>query len=146
LLKNKKAYHLYEILEKMEAGIELVGTEVKSVRAKNVGFTDAFISIRDGEAFLENLHIGVWEPASQFNHAPLRSRRLLLHKAEIRKLGQKCAEKGLTLVPLSLAARGRWIKMEIGLARGKKLHDKRDSLAEKQAKRDVERELKERFR
>jgi SsrA-binding protein len=146
LLKNKKAYHLFEILEKVEAGIELLGTEVKAIREKNVSFTDSFVRIEAGEAFLENLHIGVWTSASQFNHPPLRRRRLLLHKREIRKLGQKCAERGLTIVPLAIIVRGRWIKIELGLARGKKLHDKRESLSKKEAQRDIARALKERSR
>ncbi|MBI4865247.1 MAG: SsrA-binding protein SmpB [Candidatus Riflebacteria bacterium] len=146
LIKNKKAFHLYEIVEKIEAGIELVGTEVKAIRAKNVNFTDAFVRMKNGEAFLENLHIGAWAPASQFNHAPLRSRRLLLHKNQIMRLGQKCAERGLTLVPLAIVGRKHWIKVELGLGRGKKVHDKRDSLARKEAKRDVERDLKYRSR
>jgi SsrA-binding protein len=143
-IRNKKAYHLYEIVEKVEAGLELLGTEVKSVRARNVSFTDAFVRIAGGEAFMENLHIGAWAPASQFNHPPMRRRRLLLHRVQILRLAQKCAEKGLTIVPLSLYASKRWIKVELGLARGKKLHDKREAIAEREARRDLARDLKER--
>jgi SsrA-binding protein len=145
-LKNRKAYHLYEIIEKVEAGVALLGTEVKSIRGGDLNFTDSWVSIEDGEAYIENLHIGTWRQASQFNHAPLRRRKLLLHKIEIRRLGQKCIEKGLTVVPLSIYLSKRWIKVELGLARGKKLHDKRESLKKKEDQREVARALKERSR
>jgi SsrA-binding protein len=147
-LRNRKAWHLYEIVEKLEAGIELLGTEVKSIRAHNVDFTDAYVSItkKGQEAYLENLHIGPWPQAAQFNHEPRRKRRLLLHRIQLFRLQQKIQQQGLTLVPLSIYGSKRWIKVELGLGKGKKLHDKRESLKEKQSKREVDRELKERSR
>ena len=147
-IRNRKAFHLYEITEKFEAGVELVGTEVKSVRAHNVDFTDAFVSIsKAGEAFLESLHIAPFPQAGVLaNHEPKRKRRLLLKKAEIVKLHERVKVAGLTLVPLAIYGKGRWIKVEIGLGRGRKLHDKREHLKEKQAKREVARELKDRHR
>lgn len=146
-IRNRKAWHLYEITEKFEAGVELVGTEVKSVRAHNVDFTDAFVTIHRGEAWLESLHIAPFPQAGILaNHEPKRKRRLLLKKSEILKLFEKVKVAGLTLVPLSIYGKGRWIKVEIGLGRGRKLHDKREALKEKQAKREVARELKDRHR
>jgi SsrA-binding protein len=133
LIKNKKAYHLYAVLETVEAGIALMGTEVKSVRAKNVSFTDAYVRISGEEAWLENLHIGEYPPAAGFNHEPRRRRRLLLHKAQIRRLMGKCREKGLTIIPLAIYTRGAYIKVELGLARGKQTHDKREDIARREA-------------
>lgn len=147
-IRNRKAFHLYEITDKFEAGIELVGTEVKSVRAHSVDFTDAFVSIsKDLQAYLESLHIAPFPQAGVVaNHEPKRKRKLLLKKSEIEKLQSSVRVAGLTIVPLAIYGKGRWIKVEIGLGRGKKLHDKRNSLKEKQAKREVARELKDRSR
>lgn len=145
-LRNRKAFHLYEITEKFEAGIELLGTEVKSIRAHDVDFMDSFVSFKKGEAWLESLHIGPWKQAAQFNHEPRRKRKLLLKKLEIEKLQAKIQQAGLTLVPLSIYVSKRWIKVELGLGKGKKLHDKRESLKEKDAKREIQREMKDRRR
>ena len=147
-IRNRKAWHLYEITEKLEAGIQLVGTEVKSVRAHSVDFTDAYVSItKSFEAYVESLHIAPWPQAGVVaNHEPKRRRKLLLKRSEIVRLHEKIKTAGLTVVPLSIYGKGRWIKVEIGLARGKKLHDKRESLKEKQSKREVAREMKERHR
>ncbi|HEY9826886.1 MAG TPA: SsrA-binding protein SmpB [Stenomitos sp.] len=142
---NRQARFLYEILEVYEAGIELTGTEVKSVRAGKVNLKDGFVRIRGGEAFLLNVHISPQTTVGQyFNHEPLRNRRLLLHDKEIRKLIGQTEQQGLTVVPLKMYLKRGWIKISIALARGKKLHDKRDSLRQKQDRRDMERAMKTR--
>ena len=146
LLKNKKAFHLYTIVERFEAGIALQGSEVKALREHNANFGDAFVRIINCEAFLESLHIGDYKPANRYNHAPQRTRRLLLKRREIERLIGKCREKGLTLVPLAIYLKGPWVKLEIGLARGKKLHDKRQDLADRDATREIARAMKERGR
>lgn len=136
---NRMARRNYEILETVEAGVSLVGTEVKSVRNGKVNLRDGFASLEDGEIFLKNVHIAEHGETGQFfNHEPKRARRLLLHKKEIRKFRQKLMEKGLTLVPLRMYFNERsWLKVQLGLAKGKKLYDKRDALR----KRDLGREL-----
>lgn len=140
---NRQARFLYEILEVYEAGLQLTGTEVKSIRAGKVNLRDGFARIRNEEAFLLNVHISPHNNASQFfNHDPRRTRKLLLHRQEIRKLIGKTEMKGLTLVPLKLYLQKGWIKVSIGLARGKKLHDKREDLKKRQDKREMERVLK----
>ncbi|MEO0801135.1 MAG: SsrA-binding protein SmpB [Cyanobacteria bacterium J06642_2] len=140
---NRKARFEYEILDVFEAGLELMGTEVKSIRAGRVNFKDSFAMIRDGEAWLLNMHISPHDTASRtFNHDPTRKRKLLLHKQEIRKLIGQLEQKGLTLVPLKLVLSKGWIKIHMGLARGKKLYDKRQSLKTKQVNRDIQRELR----
>jgi SsrA-binding protein len=142
---NRQARFLYEILETFEAGIELTGTEVKAIRAGKVNLRDGFARIRNEEAWLMNVHISPCANVSQFfNHEPRRNRRLLLHRQEIRKLIGKTEQKGLTLVPLKIYLKRGWIKVVIGLARGKKLHDKRADLKQRQDKRDMERALKQR--
>lgn len=144
---NRQARFLYEILEVYEAGIELTGTEVKSVRAGKVNLKDGFVRIRGGEAFLLNVHISPQTTVGQyFNHEPLRNRRLLLHDKEIRKLIGQTEQQGLTVVPLKMYLKRGWIKISIALARGKKLHDKRDSMRQKQDRRDMERAMKTRDR
>lgn len=140
---NKKAYHDYFIQDAYEAGIELKGTEIKSVRNGNVNLKDSFIRIKDNEAFLENMHISPYEQGNRFNHDPLRTRKLLLHRKEILKLTNKLKEGGLTIVPTKLYFnKGSKVKVEIALAKGKKLYDKRQDLKEKDAKRDIEKALK----
>lgn len=140
---NRQARFQYEILETYEAGIELKGTEVKSIRAGKVNLSDGFVLIRDGQAWLHNVHISPYETASQvFNHDPRRTRRLLLHREEIRKLIGKVEQKGLTIVPLKLYLKRGRVKVAIGLARGKKLHDKREDMKKRQDKRDMERAMK----
>ncbi|MBD2019422.1 SsrA-binding protein SmpB [Leptolyngbya sp. FACHB-36] len=140
---NRQARYLYEILETHEAGIELLGTEVKSIRAGKVNLRDGFALIRNGEALLLNVQISPHEATSQaFNHDPRRTRRLLLHKDEIRKLTGQTQEKGLTLVPLKMYFKNGWVKVDIALVRGKKLHDKREDDRKRQDQRDMQRALK----
>jgi SsrA-binding protein len=141
---NRKARHDYEILETMEAGIVLKGPEVKSLRAGKVGFQDAFATVRGAEVWLHNLHISPYEQANRFNEDPLRVRKLLLGRSEIRKLIGKVEEKGLTLVPLELAFRRGYAKVLLGLARGRKLHDKRQKLKEQEQEREARRAIEER--
>lgn len=140
---NRQARFQYEILETYEAGVELRGTEVKSIRQGKVNLRDGYALIRNGEAWLHNVHISPHDTASQvFNHEPRRTRKLLLHGQEIRKLIGQVEQKGLTLVPLKMYLKRGWVKLTIGLARGKKLHDKREDLKQKQAKREIERVMK----
>ncbi|MEB3209862.1 MAG: SsrA-binding protein SmpB [Leptolyngbyaceae bacterium] len=140
---NRQARFQYEILDTYEAGIELLGTEVKSIREGRVNLRDGFAQVRDEEVWLQNVHISPSKNTSQFfNHDPRRNRKLLLHRDEIRRLIGKTEQKGLTLVPLKLYLKRGWVKVTLALGRGKKLHDKRESLKQKQAKRDIERALK----
>lgn len=140
---NRQARFLYEILETYEAGIELRGTEVKSIRQGKVNLRDGYALIRNGEAWLHNVHISPHESASQvFNHDPRRTRKLLMHSEEIRKLIGQVEQKGLTLVPLKMYLKRGWLKVTLGLARGKKLHDKREDLKRKQEKREIDRAVK----
>jgi SsrA-binding protein len=140
---NRQARFLYEILETYEAGIELVGTEVKAIRAGKVNLRDGFALIRDGEAWLLNVHISPHQTTSQvFNHDPRRTRKLLLHRDEIRKLIGKVEQQGLTLVPLKMYLKRGWVKVDLALVRGKKLHDKREDLKRRQDQRDIERAVK----
>lgn len=140
--QNKKAFHDYFILDTYEAGIELKGTEIKSVRLGHVNLKDAFIRFKNDEAFIENMHIAPYEQGNIFNHEPLRNRKLLLHKKQIKKLQREVKENGLTVVPTKLYFNTSKLKVEIALARGKKLYDKRQDLKVKDAKRDMERALK----
>ena len=142
---NKKAYHDYHILEKFEAGIELFGTEVKSIRQGNVNLKEAFCMVKDGELFARQMHISPYEKGNIFNRDPVRPKRLLMHKKEINRLYARIKQDGLALIPLSVYFRNSRVKLEIGLARGKKLHDKRDTEAERSSNRDIERKLKERI-
>lgn len=142
IVQNKKAYHDYFVDEKYESGIALYGTEVKSVRAGAVNLKDSYCEIRDGELYAVGMHISPYEKGNIFNREPLREKKLLMHKKEILKLHGLVSQKGFTLVPLSLYFSGAHVKMEIGLCRGKKLYDKRDSMAKTEAKRDMERTFK----
>lgn len=146
LAENRKARHDYFIEEAMEAGIELVGTEVKSIRAGKANLKDSYADIRNGEIYVYNLHISPYEKGNIFNRDPLRPRRLLLHKKEILRLEAFTAQKGFTLIPLSLYLKNGRIKVYLAVARGKKDYDKRDSMLEKDAKRDIERQMKDKFR
>ena len=139
---NKKAYHDYFIDEKYEAGIELHGTEVKSIRMGKCSIKESFIRIENGEVFVYGMHVSPYEKGNIFNKDPLRVKKLLLHKAEINKLAGKVAEKGYTLVPLQVYLTRGKVKVEIGLARGKKLYDKRADIAKKDMKREAEKEFK----
>lgn len=143
---NRKARHDFFIEDTIEAGIVLKGTEVKSLRAGHVNLKDSYASISDGEIFLEGVHISPYEHGNIFNVDPLRKRKLLLHKREIRRLQQKTKEKGLTLVPLKLYFSNGKVKVELALAKGKKLYDKRATEAAKSAKRDIDRALRDRQR
>ena len=143
---NKKAYHDYFIDDKIEAGIELFGTEVKSIRMGKCSVKESFIKIEKGEMFIYGMYISPYEKGNIFNKDSLRVRTLLLHKVEIRKLEAKVAEKGYTLVPLQVYFKGSLVKVEVGLARGKKLYDKRQDIAKKDQKREVERDFKLKFK
>lgn len=140
--QNRKATHDYFILERFEAGISLAGTEVKSIRMGKVNLKDSYAQVTRGELFVYNMHISPYEKGNIFNKDPLRDRKLLMHKKEIAKLYGQTTVKGLTLVPLSLYLKNGKVKMELGLAQGKKLYDKRDSLKEKAVKRDLEQRFK----
>lgn len=141
LATNRKAHHDYLIQEVYEAGIALTGSEVKAIRAGRANLRDGFAKVEGGQVWLWNVHVGAYEPASRFGHAPRRPRRLLLHREEIRRLTGKVEERGYTLVPLRLYLRGHRIKVELGLGRGRKLYDKREALAEREAQRETERAL-----
>ena len=139
---NKKAYHDYFIDEKYETGIELFGTEVKSIRMGKCSVKEAFVKIDKGEVYITGMHISPYEKGNIFNKDPLRVRKLLLHKSEIMKLNGKIVQKGYTLVPLQVYFKGSLVKVEIGLARGKKLYDKRADLAKKDQRRELEKDFK----
>ena len=142
IANNKKAFHDYFIEEKYEAGISLAGTEVKSLRQGKCSIKESFIRIEKGEVFIYGMHISPYEKGNIFNKDPLRVKKLLLHKYEINKMAGKIAEKGYTLVPLQVYFRGSLVKVEIGLAKGKKLYDKRQDIAKKDQKREAEKEFK----
>ncbi len=144
--ENRQARHEYFIIESLEAGIELVGTEVKSIRAGGVNLKDSWISIENGEAYVKQMHISPYEKGNIFNKDPLRERKLLLHKKEIIRLFSRVKQDGLTLIPISMYFKGSRVKLQVGLCKGKKLHDKRDSMAERDAKRTIDRAMKERNR
>ena len=146
IANNKKAYHDYFIDEKFECGIELFGTEVKSIRAGKCSIKEAFVRIEKGEVYVFGMHVNPYEKGNIFNKDPLRAMKLLMHRSEIHKLEGKIREKGLTLVPLQVYFKGSLVKVEIGLARGKKLYDKRADIAKKDQRREVERDYKEKLR
>lgn len=139
--QNKKAYHEYFVEEKYEAGIALFGTEVKSIRAGAVNLRDSYCSFKNGELWVLGMHISPYEKGNIFNREPLRERKLLLHRKELNKLFGIVAQKGLTLVPLSLYFSGKNVKVELGLCRGKKLYDKRDTAAKAEASREMDRRV-----
>ena len=143
---NKKAYHDFFIEDSYEAGIELQGSEVKSIRNGAINLKDSYVQIKDGEAMLINTHISPYSKGSHFNPEPRRTRRLLLHKYEIRKLRQKVLEKGYTIVPVKVYLKQGLVKIEIALAKGKDAPDKRRTIMEREVKREMERHLKERYR
>lgn len=142
LAQNKKARHEYFILETIEAGIELSGTEVKSARQGKVNLVDSYASVKDGEVFVKQMNISPFEKGNIFNRDPLRDRKLLLHKKEILKLAGQIQKDGFALIPLSVYLKGSLVKVSLGLAKGKKLYDKREDIAKKDAKRNIERTLK----
>ena len=142
--RNKRARHDYHIIDTWEAGMVLTGSEVKSLRNGKANIADSYAIVKDGEVFLLNLHISPYEQASHFNHEPTRTRKLLLHRKEIDRLAREVAEQGLTLIPLSLYFSNGNVKVELGLARGKRTYDKRQDLAKREAAREVDRALKRR--
>lgn len=145
IARNKKAYHDYFVLETYEAGIELYGTEIKSIRNGRVNLKDSFCSVDNGEMFAIGMHISPYEHGNIFNRDPMRKKKLLLHKKEIMKLFGQNQQQGLSIIPLELYIKNGRAKLQIGLCKGKKLHDKRDVAAQRDAQRTIERELKERY-
>ena len=146
IANNKKAFHEYFVEESFECGIELAGTEVKSLRQGGASLKEAWCEISDGEVFVKQMHIAPYDKGNIFNKDPLRPRKLLLHKSEIRRLIGQTKQQGFTLIPLSLYFKGSRVKLQMGLCRGKKLHDKRQDIAKRDAQRDIQRALKERNR
>lgn len=144
IAKNKKAFHDYFVEERYEAVIELAGTEVKSIRMGNVNLKDSFCTIKDGQMSLNGMHVSPYEKGNIFNREPRRPRRLLMHRREIAKLFAKIKQDGYTLIPLSLYFKGPRVKVEVGLCKGKKLYDKREAAAQRDAKREMDRALKQR--
>ncbi|MCR5734443.1 MAG: SsrA-binding protein SmpB [Lachnospiraceae bacterium] len=142
IANNKKAYHDYFIEDKYECGIELYGTEIKSMRMGKCSIKEAYVRIENGEAFIIGMNVSPYEKGNIFNRDPLRTRRLLMHKSEINKLAGKLSEQGYTLMPLSVYLKNSKAKVEIGLAKGKKLYDKRQAIAQKDMKRETERDFK----
>ena len=140
--QNRKAYHDYFIEDKFEAGIELSGTEVKSIRQGNLNLKDSFCNIKNGEIFLLGMHVSPYEKGNIFNKDPRRTRKLLMHKREILRLGAKAQQDGYAIVPLSVYFKGPRVKVEIGLAKGKKLYDKREAAAKRDAKREMDRAMR----
>jgi len=140
---NRKAKHDFHIEDSFEAGIALTGTEVKSIRNSRVNLKDSYAKVEGGELFLYNMHVSPYDPGNRFNHDPVRTRKLLMHKAEIGRLAGKVKEKGYALVPLKIYLRQGLVKVELGLARGKKKYDKRRDIAERDRKREMERDMKD---
>ena len=146
IAKNSKAFHDYFVEDRYEAGIELAGTEVKSIRMGNVNLKDSFCTIKDGQMTLNGMHVSPYEKGNIFNREPRRPRRLLMHKREILRLFARIKQDGYSLIPLSIYFRGSRVKLELGLAKGKKLYDKRNSAAARDAKREMDRAIKSRNR
>lgn len=146
IAENRQVRHEYFILESFEAGIELVGTEVKSIRRGGVNLKDSWCAIEDGELFVNGMHISPYDHGNVFNRDPMRVRKLLMHRKQIMQLFGKVKQEGLTLIPVSIYFKGSRVKVQVGLCKGKKLHDKRDDMAARDAKRDIERAVKERNR
>ncbi|MDO4731221.1 MAG: SsrA-binding protein SmpB [Clostridia bacterium] len=146
IAQNRKAYHDYFVTETYESGIELVGTEVKSLRQGRANLKDSWCSVVKGELFVNGMHISPYEQGNIFNKDPLRVRKLLMHKKEIKKIESLLSQQGLTLIPLALYFKGSFVKVKLGLCKGKKLYDKRADMAQKAAKRDIQRALKERMK
>jgi len=145
VVQNRKARHDYFVLETWEAGLELKGTEVKSIRLGQCNLKDSYAAVKDGEMFVYGMHISPYEKGSYFNTDPMRPKRLLMHKQEIRKANQNVMQKGLALIPLNVYLKDGRMKLELALCKGKKLYDKRDAASARDAKREIERTLKERY-
>jgi SsrA-binding protein len=139
ICQNRRAFHEYEVLDRLEAGIVLLGSETKSLRAGQANLNEAYVKVESGQAWLVSAHIAPYSHANIQNHDPLRTRKLLLSAPEIRRLHQKIKEKGLTVIPLAMYFKGPWVKVEIAVGRGKKLHDKREDIKRKDDERDMER-------
>lgn len=146
IASNRKAYHEYFIEEKFEAGIELFGTEVKSIRMGNLNLKDAFCTVKNGEIFIHSMHISPYEKGNIFNRDPMRSRKLLMHRREINRLHDKIKQDGFALIPTAIYLKNSLVKVEVALAKGKKLYDKRETAAKKDAGREMDRTIKERNR
>ena len=146
MANNKKAFHDYFVEERFECGMELKGTEVKSMRQGRMNLKESFATVKDGEVIVHGMHISPYEQGSIFNTDPLRPKKLLLHKSQIRHLAQEAGKMGFSLIPLSVYLKDGRFKMELGVCKGKKLHDKRDSIAERDSKREMQRALRERNR
>ena len=144
--QNRRARHDYHILDRYEAGMALTGSEIKSVRAGRVNLRDSYVAVRDGELWLINTHIATYDPASRLNHEPRRDRKLLMHRRQINRLVRDMQEPGYTVVPLRVYLKNNWAKVEIALARGKRQYDKRQTIAKREADRQIRRTLKERGR
>lgn len=144
MAQNRKAFHEYFVEDRLEAGIELKGTEVKSVRAGTLNLKDSYVIVKDGEAYVHSMHISPYDKGNIFNHDPDRPKRLLLHKREIAKLYALCKQDGYTLIPLSVYFKDARVKVELGVCKGKKNYDKRDDAAKRDAKREMDRAMKER--
>lgn len=142
IASNRRAFRDFQILERIEAGMVLVGTEVKSLREGKASLVDSYASVDGEEAFLHNLHIPPYECGNRFNHEPTRTRKLLLHKREIRRVLGRSTERGLTIIPLSLYFKDGRVKVELAIARGKRMYDKREALAKESARREMEREMR----
>lgn len=142
IAKNPVAYHNYTINDKLEAGIVLTGTEIKSIRARKVNLKDTYVNIKNGEAFIYGMHISPYEHGNIFNKDPLRTRKLLLNKKEINKLLGYITQKGMSLVPIKIYFKNNFVKLELGIGKGKKLYDKREDIAKKDAERKIQRTLK----
>jgi SsrA-binding protein len=145
IAENRAARHEYFVIESYETGVELFGTEVKSIRAGGVNLKDSWAAVEKGELFARHIHISPYEKGNIFNRDPMRDKRLLMHKREIRKLYDQVKREGLTLIPLSMYFKGSRVKLQLGLCKGKKLHDKRESIAEREVKRKIDRALKNRY-
>jgi SsrA-binding protein len=143
--RNRRAFHEYAIEEKFECGIELVGSEVKSIRAGNIAFGDSYGRIRDGQLWLVGLRVSPYDQASIFNHEPDRERRLLMHKDEVRRMRRRVEERGYTLIPLQIYFKGGLVKIELGLGKGKRQYDKRQAIKQRDQRRDAERETRDRL-
>ena len=146
MANNRKAFHDYFVEERVECGMELKGTEVKSMRQGRMNLKESYAVVKNGEVIVHGMHISPYEQGNRFNTDPLRDKRLLLHKSQIRHLGQEAAKMGYSLIPLQVYLKDGRFKMELGLCKGKKLHDKRDDIAERDAKRDIQRALRSRNR
>jgi SsrA-binding protein len=142
IAENRAARHEYYVIESYEAGVELYGTEVKSIRGGGVNLKDSWIAVEHGEMFARHVHVSPYEKGNIFNRDPMRDKRLLMHKKEIRKLHDKVKREGLTLIPLSMYFKGSRVKVQVGLCKGKKLHDKRDSIAKREVERKLDRAMK----